>query len=141
MSQATATTPDVRRSERPSPGRCLLASAMATVGVLHFTHTATFASMVPAYLPAPRVLVWISGACELGLGVLLLLESTRVLAAWGLVALFIAVFPANIHMALHPDLPLAGVPSSFRPSAMALWWRLPLQFAFIAWALRYRNRR
>jgi uncharacterized membrane protein len=119
--------------------RILLALLMAIVGVLHFTHAATFASIVPDYLPAPLALVWISGACELGLGLALLFEKTRVLAAWGLVALYVAVFPANIHMALHPDLPLAGVPEAWHPSAASLWLRLPLQLGFIAWALQYRR--
>jgi uncharacterized membrane protein len=55
-----------------------------------------------------------------------------------LVALFVAVFPANINMALHPDHPVAGV--LFQPSALALWARLPLQLVLIWWALRYAKR-
>lgn len=116
-------------------GRTVLGVAMVTVGILHFTHTAGFASIVPDYLPWHEALVWISGVFEIALGVGLQFERTRVLSAYGLVALFVAVFPANINMALHPERPIAGVP--LQPSALALWLRLPLQFALIAWAFRY----
>ena len=129
------------QSSRLSPGRWVLAALMVGVGVLHFTHAQTFASIVPRYLPAPLWLVWISGACEIGLGLALLHDASRRWAAYGLVALYIAVFPANVNMALHPDLPVAGVPSDAVPSALALWLRLPLQLVLIAWALRYVKHR
>ncbi|HEX5661313.1 MAG TPA: hypothetical protein VFX59_29190, partial [Polyangiales bacterium] len=119
-------------------GSVVLSVVMVTIGLLHFTHTAGFASIVPDYLPYPEALVLISGVFEIGLGVALQIARTRVLAAYGLVALFIAVFPANINMALHPDQPIAGVP--FQPSALALWARLPLQIVLILWAWRYTKR-
>jgi uncharacterized membrane protein len=119
-------------------GRWALSVVMVTIGILHFTHTEGFASIVPDYLPAHEALVLISGVFEIGLGVALQFERTRVLAAYGLVALFIAVFPANINMALHPERPIAGVP--VQPSPLALWARLPLQFVLIWWALRYTKR-
>jgi uncharacterized membrane protein len=113
---------------------------MVMMGILHFTHAATFASIMPAYLPWHLELVYLSGVFELGLGLALLFERTRRLAAWGLIALFVAVFPANINMALHPDLPIAGLPPGLpTPPPLALWLRLPLQFALIAWAARYRH--
>jgi uncharacterized membrane protein len=121
--------------------RAALSALMMTMGVLHFTHAATFASIVPDYLPAPLLLVYVSGIFELLLGAALLPEPTRPLAAWGLCALYVAVFPANVHMALHPELPLAGVPDHMRPSPLGLWLRLPLQAVFIAWAYRYTKRR
>ena len=121
--------------------RAALGVLMMTMGVLHFTHAATFASIVPDYLPAPLLLVYVSGVFELLLGGALLPESTRPLAAWGLCALYVAVFPANVHMALHPDLPLAGIPDASKPSPLALWLRLPLQAVFIAWAYRYTKPR
>jgi uncharacterized membrane protein len=115
---------------------------MVIAGVLHFSHAQTYASVVPDYLPAPLLLVWISGLAEIALGLGLLFEPTRKLAAYGLVALLIAVFPANIHMALHPELKPAGLPPDWPPpSAVMLWLRLPLQFVFIAWALRYVKHR
>lgn len=108
---------------------------MVVIGCLHFTHVQVFASIVPAYLPAPELLVYLSGVFEIGLGVALLIERTRVLAAWGLMALYVAVFPANVNMALHPDLPIAGVDASIPPAA--LWLRLPLQLALLYWAYLY----
>jgi uncharacterized membrane protein len=123
-----------------SPARIALAAIMVTMGVLHFTHAATFASIMPDYLPWHLPLVYLSGVFEIALGLGLLYEPTRVLSAWGLIALFVAVFPANVNMALNPDLQIAGLPPSWpKPSAVALWLRLPLQLAFIAWAARYRK--
>jgi uncharacterized membrane protein len=118
--------------------RVALSVVMVTIGILHFTHTEAFASIVPDYLPWHEGLVLVSGVFEIALGVALSIERTRVLAAYGLVALFIAVFPANINMALHPEQPIAGVP--FQPSSLALWARLPLQLVLILWALRYTRR-
>ena len=117
--------------------RAVLAGFMTLMGALHFTHAEVFVSVVPNYLPAPLVLVYVSGICEIACGLGLLFESTRTLAAWGLMALYVAVFPANVHMALHPDLPLAGIPPDLRPSAIGLWLRLPFQLVFAYWAYRY----
>jgi uncharacterized membrane protein len=118
--------------------RPVLSVLMVTMGVLHFTHAATFVSVMPAWLPQPLLLVYVSGVFEIALGLMLSYAPTQVLAGWGLIALFVAVFPANINMALHPDLPLAGVPEWLpRPSAIGLWLRLPMQAALIYWAWLY----
>jgi uncharacterized membrane protein len=95
-------------------------------GVAHFANTAFFVAIVPPYLPAALALVYLSGVCEIlgGLGVLL--AATRRLAGWGLLALLAAVYPANVHMALHPEL----FPDL---SPAALVARLPLQFVLAAW--------
>ena len=109
--------------------RFVLAAFVITSGVLHFATPAFFISIVPPYLPSPRALVALSGVAEIAGGVGLLLPATRRLAGIGLVLLFIAVFPANVHMAMH-HLPMNG-----RPVAPALLWaRLFLQPVFIAWA-------
>jgi uncharacterized membrane protein len=121
--------------------RALLSALMVSMGVLHFTHAATFASIVPDYLPAPLLLVYVSGVFELVLGAALLFEPTRVMAAWGLLALYVAVFPANVHMALHPELAIAGMDPALRLSPTTLWLRLPLQLVFLAWAYRYTKPR
>lgn len=84
-------------------------------------------SIMPGYLPQPLLLVWISGVIETACGVALLLPRLERAAAWGIIATSIAVFPANINMALH-----AGRYAQF--SAAALWLRLPLQGVIIAWA-------
>jgi uncharacterized membrane protein len=117
------------------PARALLSVLMLGVGALHFTHAPLFAAIVPDYLPAHLLLVYLSGVAEICLGALLFFSRTRVLAAWGLIALYVAVFPANVNMALHPDLPLPGIAEP--PSPIALWLRLPLQLALIYWAYRY----
>ena len=83
--------------------------------------------MMPPYLPGPLTLVYLSGVCEVVLGALLFLPRFSRSAAWGLVALLIAVFPANVYMALHPEqFPEFG--------ETGLWVRLPLQGVLIAWA-------
>src|SRR5271168_1753305 len=81
--------------------RTLLAAGMMAIGVLHFANPAPFVHIVPAWLPAPLALVYISGFFEFLGGAGLLVPRVRRAAAWGLVALYVAVFPANLNMALH----------------------------------------
>jgi uncharacterized membrane protein len=104
---------------------------MIVLGLLHFVATDAFAQIVPPALPAPRALVWISGVFEILLGLALIAEKTRRMAGWGLVALYVAVFPANVYMAV-AHVRIRGLPPA--PPAL-LWARLPLQLVFIAWAL------
>ena len=111
---------------------CLVAGFFCFAGVGHFSNTEFFLSIVPPYLPSPLGLVYVSGVFEIlgGLGVLV--APTRRFAGLGLLALLVAVYPANIHMALNPD------QFSDMPPA-ALWARLPIQFVFAAivwWAIR-----
>lgn len=120
---------------RLEPARLLLGALMLGVGILHFVKDELFAAIVPDYLPAHLLLVYVSGVAEITLGVMLWFARTRVLAAWGLMALYVAVFPANVNMALHPDLPLPGV--AVPPSPLMLWLRLPLQLGLLYWAYRY----
>lgn len=102
---------------------------MIAVGVVHFVSPAGFVRIVPAFLPAPLALVLISGAAEILGGLGLLVPRTRRLAAWGLIALYVAVFPANVNMLVH-EIPLGEAPVSL----LVLWLRLPFQALFIAWA-------
>jgi uncharacterized membrane protein len=111
--------------------RVLLAAAMVGVGVTHFTSPAPFEAMMPAFLPAPHALVLISGAFEILGGLGLLVPQTRRFASLGLVALYVAVFPANLNMAIH-HIQIGATPLS----PAVLWGRLPFQILFIAWALR-----
>ena len=110
--------------------RIFVAVAMTAVGVLHFVRPAGFVAIVPRALPYPYALVLISGAFEILFGLGLLVPRARRLSSIGLVALYIAVFPANINMAVH-HLDLDGKPVP----TWALWLRLPFQFVFIALAL------
>ncbi|MCX5741449.1 MAG: DoxX family membrane protein [Proteobacteria bacterium] len=109
--------------------RWVLTVAMVGAGLNHFVSPATYLGMMPAALPAPALLVQISGVAEILGGLGLILPATRRLAAWGLIALLVAVFPANLNMAIN-HLPLGDSPV---PS-WALWARLPLQLVLIAWA-------
>ena len=118
--------------------RVLLAAFMMFAGVAHFVNPEFFVRMVPTALGDPWILTWVSGVCEFALGVALLVPRTRRLAGWGLVALFVAVLPANINMALHPNETGAGdVPS------LLLWLRLllqPLLMALAVWVSRREQR-
>ena len=109
--------------------RWLLTVAMVGAGLNHFISPGPYVAMMPAALPAPLLLVYISGIAEIAGGLGLILPATRKLAAWGLIALFVAVFPANLNMAIN-DLPLG----TSKIPTWALWGRLPLQIVFIAWA-------
>jgi len=102
---------------------------MVGAGVYHFVKPGAYVAMVPSVLPFPLALVYVSGVAEIAGGLGLLHPRTRRAAAWGLVLLLVAVFPANINMAIN-HLPLDGreVP------AWTLWARLPLQAVMIAWA-------
>ena len=85
--------------------------------------------MMPSYLPWPLELIWLSGVAEIMGGIGLIDPRSRVLAAWGLIALLVAVFPANLNVALH------GWPGVNLPP-LILWLRLPFQLVFIWWVYR-----
>ncbi len=104
----------------------VLAIFMIGAGVMHFVNPAFFLKIVPQYLPLHKELVLLSGVAEVLLGVLLLVPQTSRMAAWGIVALLIAVFPANIYLYQHQDI----LPAS--PIIHLL--RLPLQGVFVLWA-------
>ncbi len=102
-------------------------------GINHFVNPAFYLAIMPPWLPWHGPLVFLSGVAEVVLGALLCVPPTTRLAGWGLVALHVAIFPANLHMALNPgDFP--QVPP------IALWLRLPIQAILIAWAYHYARR-
>ena len=104
-----------------------LSAFFVVAGANHFVNPDFYVAIMPPYLPAHLALVHVSGVFEIlgGLGVLV--PAVRALAGWGLVLLLVAVFPANLHMALHPEL-FSDLPT------FALYARLPVQILFIAWA-------
>lgn len=112
--------------------RVILAVCMVVAGVLHFAASDPFIRIVPGFLPFPAAIVYISGVIEIALGFGLLMPPISQITAWLLIALFIAVYPANINMAVN-GIEIAGVPNT--------WWfqaiRLPFQFVLIAWAYWY----
>ncbi len=103
-----------------------LALLFVGAGLLHFIHPETFERIVPPVLPAPRLLVLLSGAAEVTGGLGLLLPTTRRWAGWGLLALLVAVFPANVYM--------VGLADTLHIPAWVLWARLPLQ-PLLMWAV------
>ena len=108
----------------------VLGLLFAASGVNHFVNPDFYLKIMPPYLPWHLALVYLSGFFESALGLLLLAPRFERAAAWGLVALLVAVSPANVHMALNPEL-YPEIPPA------VLWLRLPLQLALIAWAYRY----
>ena len=106
----------------------ILAVFFVLAGLNHFRNTEFYLSIMPPYLPWHLILVYLSGFFEMAFGILLLIPRQEQMAAWGLIAL--AVFPANIHMAVNAEL----YPQF---SLAALWARLPLQAILIAWAYWY----
>jgi len=114
--------------------RWALGLLFVAAGAIHFRRPEFYLRMMPPQLPWPVELVYLSGAFEIVLGALVLVPRYSSLAAWGLIALLIAVFPANVHMALHPaDFP------EFDPAM--LWARLPIQGVLVAWAYWYTRPR
>ena len=105
--------------------RYALALLFVLAGIWHFVHPATYRAIMPPQLPQPLALVYVSGVFEILGGLGLLPKSTRRLAGWGLLALLLAVFPANVYMALaHEQL---GIPG------WVAWGRLPLQLPLLWW--------
>ena len=96
-------------------------------GVGHFLRTEFYLKIMPPYLPYSRELVYASGVAAVVLGVLFFLPKTGHIASYGAILFLVAVFPANVHMALHPEI-FPGIP------AWVGWARLPLQGVLIYWA-------
>ena len=105
----------------------LLGLAFIAAGANHFVTTDFYVSIMPPYLPAHLQLVYVSGALEIAAGTMLLQPRLQAFGAWSIIAIAVAVFPANLHMALN-------APAFPQFSEAALWLRLPLQALIIAWA-------
>ena len=106
---------------------CLFALLFVAAGANHFINMDFYVSIMPPYLPAHVELVMLSGVFEVLGGVGLMLPQSRRIAAIGVILLMIAVFPANVYMAMTPE----QFPQF---SVLALYLRLPLQFVLMAWA-------
>ncbi|OYR40316.1 hypothetical protein DJ82_08045 [Halorubrum sp. Ib24] len=125
------TGPLARRKRRL---RRVMGTIYAVAGMTHFLAPDSFARAVPPEFPRPRALVYCSGIAELALGIGLQFDRTRRASAWGIVALLVAVFPANVYMAT------ADVAAEFVPdrlagvSRAAAWARLPFQAVLVLWA-------
>lgn len=112
--------------------RVILAVSLIIVGITHFTVADQYVRIVPPQLPNPLGLVYLSGFYEILGGIGLLVPPLSQAAAWGLIALFIAVFPANINMAVN-HIKIDNIPDS----TLLYYARLPFQAVFITWAWWY----
>jgi uncharacterized membrane protein len=108
----------------------LFAASFVLAGLNHFISSDLYLKIMPPYLPWHLPLVYLSGVVEIALGALLLIPTLTRVAAWGLIALLVAVFPANIHMAVNHELYPAY-------NVTALWLRLPLQIVLMVCAYWY----
>ena len=102
-------------------------------GINHFIHPAFYIRIMPPWLPYHSALVFISGVCEIVFGLLLLLPATRKLAAWLIIGLLIAIFPANIQMMLN-------YLHNNNPRLWIAIIRLPLQIVLIWWAYSFTKK-
>ena len=116
-----------------------LAAFFAFAGTMHFVIPRSYQAMMPRWIPYHREAVIVSGIAEIAGGAAVLPSRTRRFARWWLLALLAAVFPANVHMAVHPEqvkgLDLDRVPR------WALWARLPLQPLCMLWVWRATRER
>lgn len=110
----------------------VLAALLLAAGIGHFVIPDRFMAIMPPYLPWHYELVLITGVLEIAGGLGLLLPRTRKAAAWGVFALLLAMWPANIHHAM-AQVQVEGLPAS----PTALWVRVPLQLVLLAWAWWY----
>jgi uncharacterized membrane protein len=109
----------------------------ALAGLMHFLRPRWYERIMPPYLPAHRQLVYASGVAEIAGGLATMHPRTRRAGSLWSIATLIAVFPANLHMALEPERFEKGIPGG----RTALYARLPVQALFIAWAWAAGRRR
>jgi uncharacterized membrane protein len=125
--QAERMSPQRRRTK--TIFRSVLGVLMVLAGLTHFVMPESYEMIVPDYLPWHLALVYISGVIEIALGIAVFIEPVRALAGWGLIALYIAVLPANVWMASE------GIqPPGMEMSTPVAWVRVAMQFVLIYWA-------
>lgn len=108
----------------------VMAGLYLLAGINHFWHPKIYLRIMPAYIPYHKAMVVISGIAQVLLGIALLFPLLREGAAWGIIVLLIAIFPANIEQ-LRTKKARLGLP------LWAIWLRLPLQLLLICWAWFY----
>jgi len=116
-------------------GLYVMAAFYGAAGVNHFLSPGFYLKVMPPYLPAPELLNAASGVIEIVLAVALLFGRTRRLAAWGIIALLVAIFPVHVYMWQARDTVFADYDRTL------LLLRMPFQLIFMAWAWRYAKRR
>ncbi|HEX8287307.1 MAG TPA: MauE/DoxX family redox-associated membrane protein [Pyrinomonadaceae bacterium] len=111
----------------------ILGVGFILAGINHFINPNFYLKIMPPYLPWHLFLVYLSGVLEVIFGGLLFIPRFTRFAAWGIIAILIAVFPANVYMAMNPQ----NFPEF---STATLHLRLPLQFLLIGWAYWYTKK-
>ena len=114
-----------------------MGATYVAAGIAHFLVPKRFAEAVPPAFPNPVALVYLSGIAEIVLGVGVAWRRTRRPSAWGIAALLVAVFPANVHLARGDVLDDLVPERLVGPARLAALIRLPFQAVLIGWALRY----
>jgi uncharacterized membrane protein len=113
----------------PAASQYLIGVVFLVTGILHFLKPGVFITIMPDVIPWHRAMVYISGVAEIAGGIGVWLPQFREAAAWGLIILLIAVFPANINMTVQ----------AIQKTGLWSWYsiitilRLPLQFVLIYW--------
>jgi len=111
-------------------GVYIMALGYAAAGLYHFINPAPYLEIMPSWLPWHKELVFLSGAVEILLSLIILYKPWRPLAAWGFIILLVAIFPANIQMAINYY-------KNDHPRFLGSLLRLPIQFLLIWWAFAY----
>ncbi|WP_096395707.1 DoxX family membrane protein [Halorubrum trapanicum] len=115
----------------------LMGATYVAAGIAHFLIPERFAEAIPPSFPRPVSLVYLSGIAEILLGIGVAIPRTRRPSAWGIVALLVAVFPANVHLSRSDTLNDLVPDRLVGPARLAALIRLPFQAVLIAWALWY----
>lgn len=110
-------------------GRISFAIAYSIVGVVHLVSPEKLSYMIPEFIPYPETMVYLSGVLEIGFSVLLLIPGYQKVAGWLIIGLLLAVFPANVHVAIN-NLP---APGGLPAEPWYLWSRLAFQPIYISW--------
>lgn len=108
----------------------LMALLYILAGGMHFLNPRMYLRIMPPYIPAPKVMVAVSGLAEITLGVALFFEATKDMALYGLLLMLIVFLPVHVHMLMNKKA-ASGLP------AWALLLRIPLQFGLMYWAYSY----
>ncbi|HLP10450.1 MAG TPA: hypothetical protein VK177_00865 [Flavobacteriales bacterium] len=102
-------------------------------GINHFINPQFYLKIMPPYIPYHLAMVYVSGVCEIGFALLLIPPKTRRVGAWLIIFMLIAIFPANIQMAIDWY-------AQDHPQLWAAFVRLPLQLVLIWWAWLYAKK-
>lgn len=134
MSEKSARPPCLEDCRTVTRSQRLLSGFFAFAGTMHFVIPRSYEAIMPPSLPRHREAVVLSGVAEIAGGAAVLAQPTRRFARWWLLALLLAVFPANVHMAVSPE--QVGGLDLKRIPRWALWARLPLQPLAMIWVWR-----